>query len=85
MGNSNWITRSRWIKKSKYLIKASKEHIEININIERLRKRGLAFLLDQYTKVHIECTNWTAEYPNGTYGGERGKILESSKSMKLSW
>lgn len=27
------------------------------INIERLRKRGLVFLLDQYTKVHIECTN----------------------------
>lgn len=31
--------------------------IKFAINIERLRKRGLVFLLDQYTKVHIECTN----------------------------
>ena len=32
-------------------------YIKFAINIERLRKRGLVFLLDQYTKVHIECTN----------------------------
>ena len=32
-------------------------YIQFAINIERLRKRGLVFLLDQYTKVHIECTN----------------------------
>ena len=32
-------------------------YIQSAINIERLRKRGLVFLLDQYTKVHIECTN----------------------------
>ena len=31
--------------------------LKFAINIERLRKRGLVFLLDQYTKVHIECTN----------------------------
>ena len=27
--------------------------IKFAINIERLRKRGLVFLLDQYEKVHI--------------------------------
>lgn len=32
-------------------------YIQFAINIERLRKKGLVFLLDQYTKVHIECTN----------------------------
>ena len=32
-------------------------YIQFAINIERLRKRGLVFLLDQYTKGHIECTN----------------------------
>ena len=32
-------------------------YIQFAINNERLRKRGLVFLLDQYTKVHIECTN----------------------------
>ena len=32
-------------------------YIQFAINIERLRKRGLVFLLDQYTKVHIECTD----------------------------
>lgn len=31
--------------------------IKFAINNERLRKRGLVFLLDQYIKVHIECTN----------------------------
>lgn len=31
--------------------------LKFAINIERLRKRGLVFLLDQYTKVHIECTD----------------------------
>ncbi len=32
-------------------------YIQFAINNERLRKRGLIFLLDQYNKVHIECTN----------------------------
>ena len=32
-------------------------YIQFAINNARLRKRGLVFLLDQYTKVHIECTN----------------------------
>ena len=32
-------------------------YIQFAINIERLRKRGLVFLLDQYPKVHIECTD----------------------------
>ena len=32
-------------------------YIKFAINTERLRKRGLVFLLDQYNKVHIECTN----------------------------
>ena len=29
-------------------------YIQFAINIERLRKRGLIFLLDQYEKVHVE-------------------------------
>ena len=32
-------------------------YVQFAINIERLRKRGLVFLLDQYSKVHIECTD----------------------------
>ena len=32
-------------------------YVQFAINIERLKKRGLVFLLDQYTKVHIECTD----------------------------
>ena len=32
-------------------------YIQFAINIERLRKRGLVFLLDQYAKVHIESTD----------------------------
>ena len=32
-------------------------YIRFAINVERLRKRGLVFLLDQYSKVHIECTD----------------------------
>lgn len=32
-------------------------YIQFAINIERLRKRCLVSLLDQYTKVHIECTD----------------------------
>ena len=32
-------------------------YIQFAINTERLRKRGLVCLLDQYTKVHIECTD----------------------------
>ena len=32
-------------------------YIQFAINTERLRKRGLVFLLDQYNKVHIECIN----------------------------
>ena len=32
-------------------------YVQFAINTERVRKRGLVFLLDQYTKVHIECTN----------------------------
>lgn len=40
-----------------YQLICKTEWIEFAINIERLRKRSLVFLLDQYTKVHIECTN----------------------------
>ena len=29
-------------------------YVQFAINIERLRKRGLIFLLDQYQKVHVE-------------------------------
>ena len=32
-------------------------YIQFAINNEKLRKSGLVFLLDQYTKVHMECTN----------------------------
>ncbi|MBR0490914.1 MAG: group II intron reverse transcriptase/maturase [Clostridia bacterium] len=32
-------------------------YVQFAINIDRLRKRGLVFLLDQYSKVHIECTD----------------------------
>ena len=32
-------------------------YVQFAINTERLRKRGLVFLLDQYSKVHIECTD----------------------------
>lgn len=32
-------------------------YVQFAISTERLRKRGLVFLLDQYNKVHIECTN----------------------------
>lgn len=40
-----------------YQLISKTDWIKFAINIERLRKRGLVFLLDQYTKVHIECTN----------------------------
>jgi len=43
-----------------YQLVSKTDWMKFAINIERLRKRGLVFLLDQYTKVHIECTNWTA-------------------------
>ena len=37
-----------------YQLICKTDWIKFAINIERLRKRGLVFLLDQYTKVHIE-------------------------------
>ena len=40
-----------------YQLVAKTDWLKFAINNERLRKRGLVFLLDQYTKVHIECTN----------------------------
>ena len=40
-----------------YQLVSKTDWMKFAINIERLRKRGLVFLLDQYTKVHIECTN----------------------------
>lgn len=40
-----------------YQLICKTDWIKFAINIERLRKRGLVFLLDQYTKVHIECIN----------------------------
>lgn len=40
-----------------YQLVCKTDWLKFAINIERLRKRGLVFLLDQYTKVHIECTN----------------------------
>ena len=40
-----------------YQLVCKTDWIKFAINNERLRKRGLVFLLDQYTKVHIECTN----------------------------
>ena len=40
-----------------YQLICNTDWLKFAINIERLRKRGLVFLLDQYTKVHIECTD----------------------------
>jgi len=40
-----------------YQLICKTDWMEFAINIESLRKRGLVFLLDQYTKVHIECTD----------------------------
>ena len=40
-----------------YQLICKTDWLKFSINNERLRKRGLVFLLDQYTKVHIECTN----------------------------
>ena len=40
-----------------YQLICKTDWLKFAINIERLRKRGLVFLLDQYIKVHIECTN----------------------------
>ena len=40
-----------------YQLICKTDWLKFAINIERLRKRGLVFLLDQYTKVHIECTD----------------------------
>ena len=40
-----------------YQLVCKTDWMKFAINIEKLRKRGLVFLLDQYTKVHTECTN----------------------------
>ena len=40
-----------------YQLICKTDWIKFAINNDRLRKRGLVFLLDQYTKVHIECTD----------------------------
>ena len=40
-----------------YQLVCKTDWVKFAINNDRLRKRGLVFLLDQYTKVHIECTN----------------------------
>lgn len=40
-----------------YQLICKTDWLKFAINVERLRKRGLVFLLDQYNKVHIECTN----------------------------
>lgn len=40
-----------------YQLVCKTDWVKFAINIERLRKRGLVFLLDQYNKVHIEYTN----------------------------
>ena len=40
-----------------YQLICKTDWIKFAINNDRLRKRGLVFLLDQYTKVHIEYTN----------------------------
>ena len=40
-----------------YQLICKTDWLKFAINIDRLRKRGLVFLLDQYTKVHIECTD----------------------------
>ena len=37
-----------------YQLVCKTDWMKFAINIERLRKRGLVFLLDQYQKVHIE-------------------------------
>ena len=37
-----------------YQLVAKTDWLKFAINIERLRKRGLIFLSDQYQKVHIE-------------------------------
>ena len=51
----NYVVRACTRKGYKVVCKTT--WIKFAINNERLRKRGLVFLLDQYTKVHIECTN----------------------------
>ena len=43
--------------KKGYQLICKTDWLKFAINVERLRKRGLIFLIDQYTKVHIECTN----------------------------
>ena len=40
-----------------YQLICKTDWLKFAINKERLRKRGLVFLLDQYNKVHIECTS----------------------------
>ena len=40
-----------------YQLICKTDWLKFAINIERLRKRGLVFLLDQYIKVHIEYIN----------------------------
>lgn len=40
-----------------YQLICKTDWLKFAINIERLRKRGLVFLLDQYIKVHVECTD----------------------------
>lgn len=40
-----------------YQLICKTDWLKFAINNERLRKRGLVFLLDQYNKVHIECTS----------------------------
>ena len=37
-----------------YQLICKTDWLKFAINIERLRKRGLIFLLDQYNKVHVE-------------------------------
>ena len=37
-----------------YQLICKTDWLKFAINIERLRKRGLIFLLDQYQKVHVE-------------------------------
>lgn len=40
-----------------YQLICKTDWLKFAINIERLKKRGLVFLLDQYIKVHVECTD----------------------------
>lgn len=40
-----------------YQLICKTDWLKFAINIERLRKRGLVLLLDQYIKVHVECTD----------------------------